>query len=455
VKPNGSAVVADVARASASIGCAVGAPDGVTAPLECSFAPLTQKSRAWACYECGKCTATCPIARAGGHYSPRRQVLAALAGDRDGLMADDAQFKCLTCGLCEKRCPAQVAYTDLVRELRAVTRKEGAQPDCPHGGALQSVMRMMARAETKQDRLGWIGPELRTERTTGSVFYWAGCAAYYDAFFTEYDLHTTDASRAAVSLMNRAGVAPVVSADERCCGHDLLWNGDRESFERLARANVELVAASGAETLVTSCAECLRTWSVDYRPYFSGKLPRMIHVTQFIAEHAAELGLALASAAPASRVGVGGAATNGPARGAETSGSAVGASLRVTYQDPCRLGRHLGIYDAPRDVLRALPEIELTEMQKTGASATCCAGGTWSYCDRYAKKIQVGRLREAKATGAEVLVTACPKCQIHFRCAMKDPRLGDELGIAMRDVAQLALEALDRSQTPTSTATRG
>jgi Fe-S oxidoreductase len=92
-------------------------------------------------------------------------------------------------------------------------------------------------------------------------------------------------------------------------------------------------------------------------------------------------------------------------------------------------------------------------MPKSGPSATCCAGGTWSYCDRYAKKIQVGRLREAKATGAEVMVTACPKCQIHFRCAMKDPRLGGELGIAVRDVAELALEALQRSQPPTSTAT--
>jgi len=106
-------------------------------------------------------------------------------------------------------------------------------------------------------------------------------------------------------------------------------------------------------------------------------------------------------------------------------------------------------------VLHALPQIELVEMGKSGASATCCAGGTWSYCDRYAKKIQVDRLREARATGAELLVTACPKCQIHFRCAMKDPRLGDEIGIAMRDVAQLALEALGRSPTPTSTATRG
>jgi heterodisulfide reductase subunit D len=114
----------------------------------------------------------------------------------------------------------------------------------------------------------------------------------------------------------------------------------------------------------------------------------------------------------------------------------------VTYQDPCRLGRHLGVYDPPRAVLGALPGIEVAEMPHTGRTATCCAGGTWSHCDRYVKRIQVERLREARATGAEVLVTACPKCRIHFRCAMKDPSLEGEIAIEMRDVAELVADAL-------------
>ena len=81
-------------------------------------------------------------------------------------------------------------------------------------------------------------------------------------------------------------------------------------------------------------------------------------------------------------------------------------------------------------------------MRRSGERALCCAGGTWSNCDRFAKKIQVDRLKEARATGAEVLVTACPKCQIHFLCAMKDPKLGSEIEIEMRDVAELAAAAL-------------
>jgi Fe-S oxidoreductase len=121
---------------------------------------------------------------------------------------------------------------------------------------------------------------------------------------------------------------------------------------------------------------------------------------------------------------------------------------RVTFQDPCRLGRHLGIYDPPRELLAALPGVELIEMRHSGPGAMCCAGGTWSNCDRFAKRIQVDRLREARATGADVLVTACPKCQIHLRCAMKDPNLKGEIEIEMRDVAELVEEAISRQPLP-------
>ena len=371
-----------------------------------------RQARTWACYDCGKCTAACPVARSGGGYSPRRQVLASNCHDRDRALGAFELFKCLTCSLCELRCPAEVAYTDLVRELRALSFTEGVEPDCPHGGALQSVMRMMAAGGTQQDRLAWLDGDLRSEPVTGPVFLWTGCASYYDAFFPEFRLRTLEASRAAVRVLNRLGVAPVVSADERCCGHDLLWNGDRKNFEALARHNVALVAASGAETLVTPCAECLRTWKVDYAPFVTGRAPRMLHLSEYLAEHLGELPL-----------------KEGPSR-------------RVTFQDPCRLGRHLGVYEPPRAVLGALPGVELAEMRHTGRAATCCAGGTWSHCDRYAKRVQVERLREARATGAELLVTACPKCRIHFQCAMKDPNLEGEIAIEMCDVGELVADAL-------------
>lgn len=378
---------------------------------------LAKQTNAWACYDCGKCTGSCPISRAGADYSPRRHVLAANLRGGSGTAPEGGLGNCLTCGLCDLRCPVQVDYTGLVQKLREIAYRPDAEMECPHGGALQSTMRMMAKGGLKQNRLEWVTGDLKTDREKGHLFYWAGCAVYYDAFFPKLVPKIVDAGRAAVRALNYLHFTPVVSPEERCCGHDLLWNGDRENFERLARHNVALVAASGAEVLVTSCAECLRTWKIDYAPFFEGKAPRMVHIAELLAEHVSEFEF-------------------------EANGK-----RRVTYQDPCRLGRHLGIYDPPRDLLRALPGVEFTEMARSGRAAACCAGGTWSNCDRFAKKIQVDRLREARAAGADVLATACPKCRIHFSCAMKDPNVGADIEIEMRDIAELVVESLSMGTT--------
>ncbi len=372
----------------------------------------SKQTRAWACYDCGKCTATCPISRAGGEYSPRRHVLATNLGHRDEIVNNGSLYQCLTCSLCDSRCPAEVAYTELIMKLREVAHKEGAEPECPHGGAIQSVIRMMAKGTTQQNRLEWLDSELKTREKEGEVFYWTGCTMYYDALFSDLEVSTLNGTRAAIRLMNKFGVEPVVSPEERCCGHDLLWNGDRAGFEGLARHNVDLVAKSGARLLVVSCAECLRTWKIDYKPFFETAPPRILHITEYLEEHLHELKLS----------------SNG--------------KTKITYQDPCRLGRHLGIYESPRKILKAIPGAEMVEMRRSGSSAMCCAGGTWSGCDRVAKTIQVDRLKEARSTGAVVLATACPKCQVHFRCSMKDPIRKGDIEIEMRDVAELLADAL-------------
>jgi len=377
------------------------------------LAGAAREARAWACYDCGKCTASCPLARAGASYSPRRHVLLANLGQGGVLAADETLFECLTCGRCDALCPSRVAYGGLVQNLRELAYREGRETECPHGGALQSVMRMMAKGGTEQDRTAWKGPDLKTEAERGEVLYWTGCTMYFDVLFADLGVSTLGGTKAAVALMNRLGVSPVVSAEERCCGHDLLWNGDRKNFEALAKHNAELIRRTGAETLVTSCAECLRTLKVDYEPFFEGKAPRMLHVTEYLAENLGGLKLR-----------------------ADGFG-------RATYQDPCRLGRHLGIYDAPRRVIAALPGVEAVEMGRSGRRSLCCAGGTWSNCDRIAKKIQVDRLREARATGADVLLTACPKCRVHFACAMKDPNLEGEIRMEMKDVAEAVLGAVE------------
>jgi len=115
----------------------------------------------------------------------------------------------------------------------------------------------------------------------------------------------------------------------------------------------------------------------------------------------------------------------------------------VTYQDPCRLGRLSGIYEEPRQVMNAVPGLELAEMGKNRKSAICCGTSGWMNCGTCSKQIQVNRLTEAKKTGADMLVTACPKCQIHFACALKDEDVPAEARIPMKDLAVLVAEQLE------------
>ena len=378
---------------------------------------LALKTKAWACYDCGKCTATCPLSRAGADYSPRRYVLGTNLDQLEQITADRTLYSCLTCGQCDFRCPVEVDYTGLILGLRELAFDGKIEPECPHGGALQSVMRIMAAGGEEQDRLNWLDTDIRTDPSKGKVFYWTGCTMYFDAFFTELEMSTLDGTRAALKLLNALGEVPVVSPEERCCGHDLLWIGDRARFEDLARHNVRLVEDSGADVVVVSCAECLRTLKIDYKPFFRKEVPEIVHISEYVTERIGNLELK------------------------------DGGALPVTYQDPCRMSRHLGMCDPPRRMLGEIPGIELLEMPHSGATAICCAGGTWSNCDRYAKAIQVNRLKEARATGADVLVTACPKCRIHFRCAMNDPNLGGDIEMEIRDVAEIVAESLMEGET--------
>jgi Fe-S oxidoreductase len=125
------------------------------------------------------------------------------------------------------------------------------------------------------------------------------------------------------------------------------------------------------------------------------------------------------------------------------NGATPGSQGSATFHDPCRLGRHLGVYDAPRTAMRELG-IDVLEMPRNREFAECCGTNGWSHCGAANKHIQTERLREAKATGAEVLVTACLKCQIHFRCALQDRQMGADTRIEIRDLSTMLADALDR-----------
>jgi len=201
------------------------------------------------CLECGKCTAICPIARHDGGFSPRLTVGRALVRRDEELLDDDRLWACLNCLQCSEVCPSNVDYASLTLAVRAAARQRGQAALCTHGEAIHVWMRMMTQPELKQNRLEWLSPDLRfsiydfrsgdaspvTRHSSHDTLFFAGCAPHYDALFAPLGVKGTAVAQASVRILNALDIEPQVLADERCCGHDLLWEGDIDHFLQLAR----------------------------------------------------------------------------------------------------------------------------------------------------------------------------------------------------------------------------
>ena len=354
-----------------------------------NYQAIVQRTRAYLCLDCGKCTGSCPLARVDLDYSPRRIVERVVFGEAETVIADPHLWACMTCGLCSARCPSDVDFTRFIIEMRAEAFQAGERGIYAHNGILQEVMRIQTM-NVRQDRTAWLSDDMQVAQI-GEYFYFVGCLPFFDIIFADLEIETLEIARSAVRLLNRVGISPIVSNDERCCGADLLLAGDVDSFRRLAELNLEIIKASGAKKVVFTCAECYNAFKNDY-PAVVGQLPfEMMHLTELLAGKIEAGQLAFQP-----RPGL------------------------VTYHDPCRMGRYLKVHEPPRMVLSSVPELELVEMEDNRERAMCCGSTAWVNCSGCSKVIQKEKLRQAGATGARVMLTTCPKCQIHLSCAARD-----------------------------------
>ncbi|MFQ6617676.1 MAG: (Fe-S)-binding protein [Fidelibacterota bacterium] len=368
---------------------------------------LIRKTGVYSCIECGKCTAICPVSKFNSSYSPRKFVTETLLGYYELSKGDGKLWECLTCQLCNLRCPSDVKYIDFIKQLRTYSHLNGAGAVCAHGGAFQSIMRFHSLQEVKQNRLKWITKREKVVINRGEYLYFVGCLPYYDAYFSSIGVRTLDSARGVVKILNKLGIVPALLENERCCGHDLLWAGDPDSFEKLAELNIKLIKESGAKYVITSCGECFRTLKMDYADFPGGSGFKVLHISQFLNERISSGELKLKS-----------------------------LKKSITYQDSCRLGRHMGVIEEPRNVMNSIPGISYKEMDKWGKDSICCGTSLWMNCDYCSKRIQIDRLRSAREIGADYLITTCPKCYIHFRCTMSE-RYTEDVDIEVKDFSTL------------------
>ncbi len=374
-----------------------------------------RQSRALLCLECGKCTGVCPVSRFNHSYSPRILLNRALRGVNSDLVKDKNIWNCLTCQLCDETCPAGIKYIELIQAIRVEATKLGEEALCSHGGAAQSLMRIMSSPNLTPKRMEWLDNNLKTSGD-GDTLYFVGCAPFFDVMFSDIGVMPTTNANASIKILNYIGITPVLLKEERCCGHDLLWQGDFENFKKLAEFNINLIKNSGVKKIIFSCPECYRTFKIDYSKYFGFNI-EMYHISEIVSEAIRENKIRLK-----------------------------GIDKVITFQDPCRLGRHLGIYEEPRNVLQSIPKLTLKEMNHNKNRAICCGVSAWMNCSNYSKRIQITRLKEAKETGADLLVTACPKCEIHFNCAMKETpeaQRPEDIKIEIKNLVNLVAEALE------------
>ena len=341
------------------------------------------------CLECGKCSSSCPITRMNPDFSPRMTVKRILSG-AEVSVGDPGIWTCLTCGLCQERCPSNVRYVDFVRACREEAHLMGISGTCSHKDVLLNLQRIMSDSRVNQERLDWLPKDGKVSES-GDTLFFVGCLPYFDVIFNNIKARSIETAKSVVRIMNKLGVEPVLLKNERCCGHDLYFTGDREKFEKLAKMNVDAIKQAKAKKVVTSCAECYRTLKEDYPKVVDDLDFEVVHISEYLADKIEKGELEFAE---------------------------VFKDKKVVYHDPCRLGRHMEVYDPPRKVIKSVPETDLLEMERNRENSLCCGVSSWLNCGKLSKQIQLDRLKEAKATGAEWLITACPKCQIHLKCAI-------------------------------------
>jgi Fe-S oxidoreductase/coenzyme F420-reducing hydrogenase delta subunit len=367
----------------------------------------------FACQDCGKCTSACPLALIGKEFSPRALAGSVIAGNLDSPSVRRDIWGCLTCGLCYERCPSAVNFPEFVRDVRHLFKRAGMDGHEAHGGFFQSLMRTMTSPGLRLQRWNWLPDDIRVDPDS-KVLFFGGCAPYFDIFFRNHlGVQTCTILVDALRLLNFFDIQPVLLENERCCGHDLLWSGDRENFLALAKLNADSIQRLGVEEVVTACPECYRTLGHDYAEYGVELGVKVTHIYELLEREIAKGAVDFKE-----------------------------IDRRLTFQDACRLSRLEGQASLPRRLLRRLKPVSFQEMADSAESAICCGNCAWTGCDAFSKALQVKRLRQVRDTGSDLLVTSCPKCQIHLRCAMEDPFLEEELRIEMADLTSLVAQTI-------------
>ncbi|MBN2110587.1 MAG: (Fe-S)-binding protein [Methanosarcinaceae archaeon] len=390
------------------------------------------------CSRCGECVKWCPTYDASGKdpgLAPRDKILrwgefmkksyglrARLFGPKEIPEEEIEKFKddlygCTTCGMCATVCESAINTVELWESMRANLVKRGNGPFGKQAAFLKLLKEYKNpyMADNK-DRTNWFPEDVRIEEKA-EILYYGGCTA---------ELRQRKLALATTRVLNKLGIKfTMLGEDEICCGSVLVRTGQYffdDVAKKYAQKNIDNIVAKGAKIVLYACAGCYRTSLIDW-PRLTGKeLPfKVVHIAEFLQELIEQGKIEWEKS----------------------------IDKKVTYHDPCHLGRHVGVYDPPRAVIEAIPGVELIEMDRTRENQRCCGagGGVKAGIPDLALGVAKTRVEDALATKADILSSSCPFCKRNL-CDGRDAIGAKELEV--EDIIVMVAEAMgiDLSDTP-------
>ncbi len=374
----------------------------------------------FSCMLCGDCGyairpavgryLTCPVKEAKGeggfeiYFSRgRMNVLKSILEEKLPLSKELAEFayQCSECGSCNEVChKSQTPYlvlntskwidhVEVWNALRKDLVEEGFAPLEKHVGLIEHMKDPSMKnpyGEILEKKTEWCA-DIPNIKEKGEFVFFGGCTM---------PLRQADTLKNMIKILQAAGKEIAISKNESCCGSIALRIGDENAAIESIKQNVENIKNMGVKTVFTACAGCYRTMKKDYPTLLDEPLPfKVKHITEVLAD------LIKSNEIPFK--------------------TEEGQKTKVTYHDPCHLGRHMKLYDVPREVIAKIPGVELVEMKRNRQNAWCCGagGGVKSLFPELALEIAKERVKEALATGAQVLLTSCPFCVGNLTDALK------------------------------------
>jgi Fe-S oxidoreductase len=326
----------------------------------------------------------------------------------------DDIWRCTSCGRCPQQCPRGVKIIECGVALRRIATEYGVFPSSVN--PVRTISASLSGEgnplnEARKDRAKWAeGLSVGTFTEDMEVLYFPGC-------YLSYDPRLKKVAKATAKILHAAGINyGILGSKESCCGESIRKTGDEDLFKRLARENIKAFIDNGVRKILVSSPHCYHTFKNEY-PEFMVNF-EVVHISQYLLELIRDGRLKLTRS----------------------------YDKKVTYHDPCYLGRHNDIYEEPREALKAIAGLALVEMPDSLENSLCCGGGGGRIWMETPKGERFSDLRMAQAVdvGAEVLATSCPYCITNFEESRL--ALGEDASAEVKDITEIIQEVLEESQ---------